>query len=1064
MQVAATYDAPVVDRRGACLACGTVPRDGARFCDNCGAQLESERRAAEYKQVTVLFADVTRSMGIAAAVGSERLREIMADVLDRSTVVVQRYGGTVEKFSGDGIMAMFGAPVALEDHALRACLAALAVQEEAMRMALELAERDGIEFRLRVGLNSGEVVAGDIGSGTLNYGVIGEQVGLGQRMESAAPPGGVMISEATARLVEHVALLGEPQQVAIKNAVDPVPARLLLGVPAEHHHPARQETALVGRARELSTLRLALDQVNAGRGCVVDVTGQPGIGKSRVAREAAALAAADGIDVVWTYCESHLSGVAFHAAAGLLRGLFRVGGLTTRAAREHVRALLPGTDPEDMALLDDLLGCGDDGCVAPSIDPDARRRRLSALFETAVLSRGTPIVYVVEDAHWIDAASEALLGTLVAAAPRTDALVLVTYRPEYAGALRDTSSATRIQLASLDQTQASALTTALLGSHPSLTQLALRIAERAAGNPFFTEEIVRDLVEREVLVGARGTYRCESNADVSVPATVQATIAARIDRLSAVAKRTLAAAAAIGSRFDVDLLAEVVAGGVDITDLVTAELIAQLPTTPTEYVFRHPLMHAVAYESQLKSVRGKLHRRIAAAIERHEPRSVDKNAALIANHLESANDLPDAFAWHMRAGTWSTHRDIGAARASWRRAVAVADRLPTGRGDLLAMRIAPRTLLCATTWQVGGEIADVGFDELRALAAAAGDKRSVVIGMTGLVQMLNFHGEYDEAARLASEFTDLLEAIGDDELTVAMMFAAIVAKWDVGDMAEALRLSERVIDLSDGDPTMGNLVYGSPRALALALRASAKLCVGLPGWRQDFDTALDIARDIDRLTHHSVVMFKYIAIPNWGLIADDVALRVTAELLGDARQFANNFTLTNAKFIHGLVLVHHENGDREEGLRLLAEARNVALDHRYTIVAAWCVDIESATEHIRRGDYDGAIALCRNVLHEEVRSGELLNRGWATTVLVEALLGRGNEGDLDAAQEAVDQLAATPTPPVYLYHELPLLRLRALLAQARGDSAEYRAYRDRYRSRATEFGFEGHIALAASMD
>ena len=205
-----------------CGSCGTELPPNAKFCNECGAPVTQASRSAEYKQVTVLFADVVHSMDIAAAVGAERLREIMAELLDRSTAVVKRYGGTLSQFTGDGIMAVFGAPVALEDHAVRACLAALGIQEEAKRLAAEVRDRDGVDLRLRVGLNSGQVIAGEIGSGAFGYTAIGEQVGMAQRMESVAPPGGVMLSASTARLVDGAAALGEPEMVRIKGADEPV--------------------------------------------------------------------------------------------------------------------------------------------------------------------------------------------------------------------------------------------------------------------------------------------------------------------------------------------------------------------------------------------------------------------------------------------------------------------------------------------------------------------------------------------------------------------------------------------------------------------------------------------------------------------------------------------------------------------------------------------------------------------------------------------------------------------------------------------------------------------------
>src|ERR1700738_5017151 len=202
----------------ACPLCGTDLGANAKFCSQCGAPITTATTPAEYKQVTILFADVVHSMDIAAAVGAERLREIMAEVFNRSGAVVQRYGGTVDKFTGDGIMAVFGAPTALEDHAVRACLAASAVQTEIQQLATKVERRDGVALQLRVGLNSGEVIAGEIGSGPSGYTTVGEQVGMAQRMESVAPPGGVMLSESTARLAARAVELGEREMVHIKGA------------------------------------------------------------------------------------------------------------------------------------------------------------------------------------------------------------------------------------------------------------------------------------------------------------------------------------------------------------------------------------------------------------------------------------------------------------------------------------------------------------------------------------------------------------------------------------------------------------------------------------------------------------------------------------------------------------------------------------------------------------------------------------------------------------------------------------------------------------------------------
>src|SRR6201997_2406613 len=983
----------------ACTSCGTRLGAAAKFCGECGAPLATSTKSAEYKQVTVLFADVVHSMDLAAAVGAERLREIMAELVNRCTAVVQRYGGTVDKFTGDGIMAVFGAPVALEDHALRACLAALGIQEEAERLAGEVQRHDRVDLGLRVGLNSGEVIAGEIGSSHLGYTAVGEQVGMAQRMESVAPPGGVMLSASTARLVENSTMLGQPEVVQIKGADAPVPARRLLAI-GDRWLGRRGESTLVGRTWEIGTVTAILEEAIGGAGCVVNIMGPAGIGKSRLVREATALATSRGVPVFTTYCESHARDIPFHAVARLLRAGLGVTDLDYRTARAHIRAEVPDADPEDLLLLDDLLGIGDTAVALPDIAPDARRRRLTALVDAVALARQTPGVFVVEDVHWIDEVSDSMLVDFLAVTPRTPALVMITYRPEYHGALSRVSGAQTIALRPLTDAQTSALTAELLGSDASITGLASLIATRAAGNPFFVEEIVRDLAERSKLHGQPGAYLLRGDVgEVSVPATLQATIGARIDRLGSTAKHTLNAAAVIGARFGTDLLTSMI-DNADVAPLIEAELVDQVRFFPhAEYAFRHPLIRTVAYQSQLKSDRAQLHRRLAAAIQQRDPGSADENAALIAEHLEAAGDLREAFGWHMRAGTWSTNRDIAAAQVSWRRARQVADALPDDDPDRAAMRIAPRTLLCGSAFRVGGSGADTGFDELRDLCTAAGDQVSLAIGMTGQVmaQLLNAHRR--EASRLATEHTALLESIGDPTLTVGLLLAALVAKHETGELAEVLRLAQRVIDLADGDPTTGNLIFGSPLASGIVFRGAARWCLGIPGWKDDFAQAVAIARAADPVTLAGVIYYTYVlAIPYGALLPDATALRETADALAIAERSGDEFSLHVARFARGITLAQRDAPEREAGFALLAQAREAAVQQRFTVTVVPVVDIQVAREKARSGDLDGAIELARAVVADLFDSGGAVWSVLATTVLVEARSRGGSDGDIPAAQ------------------------------------------------------------------
>ena len=303
------------------------------------------------------------------------------------------------------------------------------------QLGVEVHDRDGVELLLRVGLNSGQVIAGEIGSGPFGYTTVGEQVGMAQRMESVAPPGGVMLSASTARLVDDAAVLGEPESARIKGADAPVPARRLLGMRQERAIRSA-ESIFVGRRWEMSAIEELLDRAADGHGAVVGLVGPAGIGKSRLVREAAAMADRRGLEVCATFCESHTSQVAFHAVARLLRAVTGVEGLGGPIARDLLRDRVSDADPEDLLLLDDLLSIADPNAAVPAIDPDARRRRLTALLNAASLARETPAVYVVEDVHWIDEASESMLVDLLTVIPQTRVLVLITYRPEYRGCIK----------------------------------------------------------------------------------------------------------------------------------------------------------------------------------------------------------------------------------------------------------------------------------------------------------------------------------------------------------------------------------------------------------------------------------------------------------------------------------------------------------------------------------------------------------------------------------------------------------------------------------------------------
>jgi class 3 adenylate cyclase len=1049
------------------MSCGTHLPPGSLFCNKCGTPVARMTRSAEYKQVTVLFADVVHSMDIAKAVGPERLREIMAGLLDRATAVVARYGGTVDKFTGDGIMAVFGAPLALEDHAVRACRAALDIHAEIGDLADEVSRRDGVQLQLRIGLNSGQVIAGEVGSGGSGYTAIGEQVGLAQRMESAAPPGGVMLSASTARLVDTVASLVDPELVHIKGNDQPVVARRLLGVSDGDGLVAGAESALVGRRWEMAAVEGLLQRAMEGHGTVVTVLGSPGIGKSRLVREVTALAAARGVEVLTAHCESHTTQVPFHAVARLLRSATGVEHLDPEAARTRLRALDSDADPEDVLLFEDLLGIADPEVELPKIDPDARRRRLTALVNTASLAREAPAVYVIEDAHWIDEVSESMLADFLSVIPQTPSLVLITYRPEYRGALSQVQGAQTIALAPLSDPETGALVVGLLGSDPSLTVLARLIVERAAGNPFFAEEIVRDLAEQGVLQGQLGDYvSTVDGAEVSMPATVQATIAARIDRLDPVAKRALSAGAVIGTKFSRDLL-ESLAIDVALEDVVRGEFLDQVSFTgDPEYAFHHPLIRTVAYESQLKSDRAKLHRRLAAAIEARAPASADENAALIADHLEAAGDLHAAYGWHMRAAAWATIRDINAARLGWERAQTIADALPDADPDRLAMRIAPRTMLCGTAWRVHADVSGSYFEELRNLCTAADDNSSLAIAMSGLVSEHMIHGRDVEGSQLVTEQLTLIESLADPALTLGLSTNFISVKQTSGEMSAVLRVAENMIDIAEGDPVRcANIMgLGSPMGVALAARGFARCRLGRQGWRKDFDDATQLSKNADLVSRAIILTFKYLHTILIGALhpSDDV-LHEVDESAAMASRFSDEFVVGMTASTLGLVLVHRDSPvEIARGIDILAEVAEMCRHGRFYQSELPVADLYSGWALAKLGDADAGIPIMRDAVDKLFATTKLAWCPAATGLFVEVLLKRASASDSREAETAVLRLAKAAVDDVPV-RDIWLLRSRALLADANNDPSDYQTFRDRYRKMATDLGFEGHIAWAEEM-
>ena len=808
----------------------------------------------------------------------------------------------------------------------------------------------------------------------------------------------------------------------------------------------------------MSAVEGLLDRARQGHGAVVGVVGPPGIGKSRLVREVAAMARRRSVEVFTTFCESHTSQVPFHAVARLLRAAFGVEGLDGQAARDRVRDRFPDADPEDLALFNDLLGIADPNTSLPAIDPDARRRRLTALVNAASLARAEAALYVIEDAHWIDEVSESMLADFFTVIPQTSSLVSITYRPEYERALTRMHGAQTIALAPLSDPESSALVGELLGADSSVVGLGQTIAERAAGNPFFAEEIVRELTERGVLRGERGAYLSTAEtAEVTVPATVQATIAARIDRLDAKAKRTLSAAAVVGSRFGVDLLTVL---GIEPTldELVTAELIDQVRfASRAEYAFRHPLVRAVAYESQLKSERARLHRRLAAAIESRELESVDENAALIATHLEAAGELAEAYRWHMRAAAWLRPRDLPAAHARWESARCAADRLPDKHTGVLDMRIAPRTMLISTALYVGVDV-DIEdlYRELRDLTMQTGDFRSLALATAGRIQSFAVNDtRVPEAASLATDHEEMVTGIDCDAATKSIFLNALVmARFLNCEFEAALRVIDEIAGLADEVPA-------AEIALARAMRGSVEICLGeYELGRRHLRESVEQGRALPPVVYAQILFFSA-AMVVLGLSQADDLVEDVHEALRRAEEFGDISGILAAQYSYGMTLLRAEGRSPDDALDVLERLRTDVEKHKMFTFAAVIIDAVLEIDAARQGKLDEAIDVLRASFALHMSSGSRVFVGCAGEALVGLLIERGSTDDLAEAHRIVDQWQSQRLNIPAL--DLWWLKSRALLAEAEGDSHYYTKLANQYLQLCEKLDARGRLPEARRM-
>jgi class 3 adenylate cyclase len=650
----------------------------------------------------VVFADLKGSMELLADRDPEEARTLLDAVVERMMEAVHHYEGTVNEVRGDGIMALFGAPLAHEDHALRACLAALRMQEAVKRYADDVRRSDGLLVQIRVGLNSGEVVVRSIGSDLrMDYSAVGRTTHLAARMEQLAAPGTIQLTAETLRLVEGLVEVTPLGPVPVKGLGAPIEIFELVGAGVARTRleaaARRGLTRFVGRSAEMEQIRDALDRAGLGRGQVVAVVGEPGVGKSRLVWEVTHSSYAHGWHVLKASSVSYGKATSYLPVIGLLKGYFGIGDRddlreirdkVTGAALALDQSLHPAVLPL-LALLD--VPVDESGVVFADaavrgglvlakwkmLDPRQRRQRtLDALTQVLLReARVQPLLLIFEDLHWIDGETQALLDNLVESLPAARVLLLVNFRPEYSHGWGGKTYYRQLRLDPLPPENADELLDALLGRDTALDPLKQLLIGRTEANPLFLEECVRALAETAALEGERGAYRLTRSIDqLKLPATVQAILAARIDRLTPEAKRLLQAAAVIGKDVPISLLFAIADASepevrAELTRLQAAEFLYEVRLFPDlEYTFKHALTHEVAYQGLLHERQRALHARITEAIERLSSERIAEQAERLAHHalVESCGRRQSSISANRGSEPWSRAR-IGRPLLTWSR-------------------------------------------------------------------------------------------------------------------------------------------------------------------------------------------------------------------------------------------------------------------------------------------------------------------------------------------------------------------------------------------------------------
>jgi class 3 adenylate cyclase/tetratricopeptide (TPR) repeat protein len=959
------------------------------------AALEGER-----KQVTVLFADLKGSTELIAERDPEEARKLLDPVIERMMEAVHHYEGTVTHIMGDGIMALFGAPLANEDHAVRACYAALRMQEAIRRYDEDLRRSQGIEVQIRVGLNSGEVVVGSIGSDLhMEYTAIGPTTHLAARMEQLAAPGSIRISSETQRMAEGFIEVKSLGPVPVKMLAEPVevyevtggrPGRTRLQAVA-----ARGLTRFVGRDAEVEQLRYALQKAGEGRGQVMAIMGEAGVGKSRLFHEFIYSHRTEGWLILEAASVSYGKATVYFPVTDLLKTYFKIQDRDDhREIRQKVigklfaldRTLEP-TLPAFFALLDVPV----EDREWQALDPPRRRQRILDSMKRLLLreSQVQPLLVVFEDLHWIDYETQAVLDNLVESLPTARILLLVNYRPEYGHAWGSKTYYNQLRIDPLPSESAEELLDALLGPDMGLGPLKRLLVERTEGNPFFLEESVRTLVETKALIGERGAYGLAKPFEgIQVPTTVQAVVAARIDGLPPEEKHLVQTAAVIGKDVPFALLQTIVDQTEEVlrrslTHLQAAEFLYETALFPDlVYTFKHALTYEVAYSSLLQERRRGLHARIVQAIERLHAERITEHIERLAHHALRGQQWEKALTYFCQAGARAFARSANReAVACFEQALEAIRHLPE-RPNIMEQAIDIRFELRSALLPLG-EIGKIlrYLHEAETLAKNLKDQRRLGWVSTYTTIYFLMDGNTNQALAEGQRAVAIAEEAGNFALRVIAggYLGAIYS--ELGNYKQAVELLQKTVDALAGDLICERL--GQTALPAVFARARLAVCFAEQGEFAEGlrigEEALRIAESVDQ--PYSLI-WACLGLGHLNLRSGELQKAISAQKraleLIRVWNIPTYFPWAAAQFGYALTLT----GNLSEGTQFLDDALKRAVVTSYMVGhLLWLTCLGEA--HLLAGRMEEAVKVAVQALSRCRDCGEKGNMAWTMRLLGE---------------------------------------------------------------------------------